>query len=54
MPGKSRTRKHTPAAMSPLLRVLIVGRAAHGPVTQAMRLQCYKGLNAFRRGHGSR
>ncbi len=54
MSGKSRTRKHTPPAMSPLLRALYVGRAAHGPVTQAVLLQCYTGLDAFRRGHGSR
>ena len=54
MPNKSRTRKHTHPAMSPLLRALTFSRAAHEPVTQAMLLQCYVGLDAFRRGHGSR
>ena len=54
MSGKSHTRKHTQPAMSPLLRALTFSRAAHEPVTQAMLLQCYTGLDAFRRGHGSR
>jgi hypothetical protein len=40
--------------MSPLLRALTFSRAAHGPVTQAMLLQSYCALDAFRRGHGSR
>ncbi len=40
--------------MSPLLRALTYSRAAHEPVTQAMLLQCYAALDAFRRGHGSR
>jgi hypothetical protein len=40
--------------MSPLLRALTFSRAAHEPVTQAMLLQCYTALDAFRRGHGSR
>jgi hypothetical protein len=54
MPNKSRTRKHTHPAMSPLLRALTFSHAAREPVTQAMLLQCYVGLDAFRRGHGSR
>jgi hypothetical protein len=54
MLNKSRTRKHTHAAMSPLLRALTYSHAAHEPVTQGMLLQCYVGLDAFRRGHGSR
>ena len=54
MPNKSRTRKHTHPAMSPLLRALTYSRAAHEPVTRAMLLQCYTALDAFRRGHGSR
>ena len=54
MLNKSRTRKHTHPAMSPLLRALTYSHAAHEPVTQAMLLQCYVGLDAFRRGHGSR
>ncbi|QBR02485.1 hypothetical protein [Paraburkholderia pallida] len=54
MPGKSRTRKHARPAMSPLLRALTFSRAAHEPITQAMLLQCYTGLDAFRRGRGSR
>lgn len=54
MPGKSRTRKHARPAMSPLLRALTFSRAAHEPITQAMLLQCYTVLDAFRRGHGSR
>ncbi|MFK4442919.1 hypothetical protein ABH944_003298 [Caballeronia udeis] len=54
MPNKSRARKHTQPAMSPLLRALTFSRAGHEPVTQAMLLQCYVGLDAFRRGHGSR
>jgi hypothetical protein len=54
MPRKSRTRKHTPPAMSPLLRALTFSRAAHEPITQAMLLQCYTGLDALRRGRGSR
>jgi hypothetical protein len=40
--------------MSPLLRVLTSSRNAHEPITQATLLQCYTGLDAFRRGHGSR
>lgn len=40
--------------MPPLLRALTYSRAAHEPVTQAMLLQCYTALDAFRRGHGSR
>jgi hypothetical protein len=39
--------------MSALLRALTFSRAAHEPVTQAMLLRCYTGLDAFRRGHGS-
>ncbi|CAG4889676.1 hypothetical protein [Paraburkholderia gardini] len=54
MSGKSHIRKYTQPAMSPLLRALTFSRAAHEPVTQAMLLQCYAGLDAFRRGHGSR
>ena len=54
MPNKSRTRKHTHPAMSPLLRALTFSHAAREPITQAMLLQCYVGLDAFRRGHGSR
>ncbi|WP_206998043.1 hypothetical protein [Trinickia mobilis] len=54
MPSKSRTRKHARPAMSPLLRALTFSRAAHEPITQAMLLQCYTGLDAFRRGRGSR
>lgn len=40
--------------MSPLLRALTFSRATHEPVTRAMLLQCYAGLDAFRRGYGSR
>jgi hypothetical protein len=40
--------------MSPLLRALTYSRTAHGPVTDAMLLQAYASLDAFRRGHGSR
>jgi hypothetical protein len=40
--------------MSPLLRALTYRRTAHGPVTDAMLLQAYAALDAFRRGHGSR
>jgi len=40
--------------MSPLLRALTYSRTAHGPVTDAMLLQAYAALDAFRRGHGSR
>lgn len=54
MSGKSRTRKHTPLAISPLLRALTFSQAAHEPVTQTVLLRCYTGLDAFRRGHGSR
>jgi hypothetical protein len=54
MSSKWRTRKHSRPVMSPLLRALTFSRAAHEPVTQAMLLQCYTGLDAFRRGHGSR
>jgi hypothetical protein len=55
MPSKSSHRsKRNQPAMSPLLRALTFSRAAHEPVTQAMRLQCYAALDAFRYGHGSR
>ncbi len=54
MPNQSRTYKHTRPAMSPLLRALTFSQAAHEPVVQAMLLQCYTGLDAFRRGYGSR
>ena len=54
MSSKSRTRKHTQPAMSPLLRALTYSRTAHEPVTAAMLLQCYTALDAFRHGHGSR
>jgi DNA-directed RNA polymerase specialized sigma24 family protein len=54
MSSKSRTRKGTQPTMSPLLRALTYSRAAHEPVTQAMLLQAYVSLDAFRRGHGSR
>ena len=54
MPSKSQHRKRSQPAMSPLLRALTFSRAAHEPVTQAMLLQCYTALDAFRRGHGSR
>jgi hypothetical protein len=40
--------------MSPLLRALTFSRTAHEPVTEAMLMQCYTALDAFRRGHGSR
>lgn len=40
--------------MSPLLRALTYSRTAHGPVTDAMLLQAYASLDAFRRAHGSR
>lgn len=54
MSSKSRARKHTQPAMSPLLRALTYSRTAHEPVTAAMLLQCYTALDAFRNGHGSR
>jgi hypothetical protein len=54
MSHKSRSRKNTRPAMSPLLRALTYSRAAHEPITQAMLLQAYASLDAFRRGHGSR
>lgn len=54
MSSKSRVRKHTQSAMSPLLRALTFSRTAHEPVTTAMLLQCYTALDAFRRGRGSR
>jgi hypothetical protein len=54
MPNKSPSRKRNQPAMSPLLRALTFSRAAHEPVTQAMLLQCYTALDAFKRGHGSR
>ncbi|MGF6773499.1 hypothetical protein P3T18_006013 [Paraburkholderia sp. GAS199] len=54
MSNKSRVRKHTQPAMSPLLRALTYSRTAHEPVTEAMLLQCYAALDAFQRGHGSR
>lgn len=40
--------------MSPLLRALTYSRTAHKPVTEAMLLQGYTALDAFRHGHGSR
>jgi hypothetical protein len=40
--------------MSPLLRALTYSHASLEPVTQAMLLECYIALDAFRRGHGSR
>ena len=40
--------------MSPLLRALTYSHASREPLTQAMLLQCYIALDAFRRGHGSR
>ena len=54
MSSKSRVRKHTQPAMSPLLRSLTHSRTAHEPVTAAMLLQGYAALDAFRRGQGSR
>jgi hypothetical protein len=54
MPRKSRTHRQTQPTMSPLLRALTYSRAAHEPVTDAMLLQAYVSLDAFRRGHGSR
>ncbi|MBP0590911.1 hypothetical protein J8I87_14555 [Paraburkholderia sp. LEh10] len=54
MSHKSRSRKQTRPAMSPLLRALTFSRAAHEPITRAMLLQAYASLDAFRRGHGSR
>ncbi|AXL50772.1 hypothetical protein DSC91_003120 [Paraburkholderia caffeinilytica] len=54
MSSKSRVRKHTQPAMSPLLRALTYSRTAHEPVTTAMLLQCYTALDAFRRGRGTR
>jgi hypothetical protein len=54
MSSKSRVRKHNPPALSPLLRALTYSRTAHEPVTEAMLLQCYTALDAFRRGRGSR
>lgn len=54
MSSKSRNRHHTHTAMSPLLRALTFSRATHEPVVQAMLLQSYTALDAFRRGHGSR
>jgi hypothetical protein len=54
MSSKSRVRKHSQSAMSPLLRALTYSRTAHEPVTSAMLLQCYAALDAFRHGHGSR
>ena len=54
MPNKSPSRKRNQPAMSPLLRALTFSRAAHEPVTQAMLLQCYTAIDAFKRGHGSR
>jgi hypothetical protein len=53
MSNKSRTRRHVRHAISPLLRALTFNRAAHEPVTQAMLLQAYATLDAFRRGYGS-
>lgn len=54
MSSKSRVRKHTQPAMSPLLRALTYSRTAHEPITAAMLMQCYTALDAFLRGHGSR
>ena len=54
MSSKSRIRSHTRPGTSPLLRALTFSRAAHEPVKQTMLLQCYAGLDAFWRGHGSR
>lgn len=54
MSTKSRNRKPSRPAMSPLLRALTFSRAAHEPITRAMLLQGYASLDAFRRGHGSR
>lgn len=54
MSSKSRVRKHTQPAMSPLLRALTYSRTAHEPVTTAMLLQCYTAVDAFRRGRGTR
>ena len=54
MSNKSRSRKQTRPAMSPLLRALTFSRAAHEPITQAMLLQAYASLDAFHRGQGSR
>ncbi|WP_341317376.1 hypothetical protein WN982_39535 [Paraburkholderia sp. IMGN_8] len=54
MSSKSRSRKHSQPAMSPLLRALTYSRTAHEPVTEAMLLQSYTALDAFRHGHGSR
>lgn len=54
MSSKSRVRKHTQSAMSPLLRALTYSRTAHEPITTAMLLQCYTALDAFWRGQGSR
>jgi len=51
---KNKTRHHKQPSMSPLLRALTYSRTAHGPVTDAMLLQAYAALDAFRRGHGSR
>lgn len=52
--NRKSSRKHGRAAMSPLLRALTYSQAARDPVAQAMALQCYIALDAFRRGHGSR
>jgi len=54
MSSKSRTRNDIRPAISPRLRALTFSRAAHEPATRTMLLQCYTGLDAFRRGHGSR
>ncbi|MEI5995991.1 hypothetical protein H3V53_01805 [Paraburkholderia bengalensis] len=54
MSHKSRNRKPTRPAMSPLLRALTFSRAAHEPITRAMLLQAYASLDAFCRGQGSR
>ncbi|AXE95267.1 hypothetical protein ACTJLC_28975 [Paraburkholderia sp. 22099] len=54
MSSKSRVRKHSQSAMSPLLRALTFSRTAHEPVTTAMVLQAYSALDAFRHSHGSR
>lgn len=51
---KNKTRRHKQSSMSPLLRALTYSRTAHGPVTDAMLLQAYAALDAFRRGYGSR
>ncbi|SAK39150.1 hypothetical protein AWB79_00056 [Caballeronia hypogeia] len=53
MKKKSTNMKSARPAMSPLLRALTYSRAAREPMIDAMLLQCYAALDAFRRGHGS-